>query len=164
MRSLWQDRDRLRSVELTPLGGGRFRVMVDEVALEVEAQSLGEGRMRLVTAEGATLAQVATTSARCFVRLGPLDFTLERVTGKARPRAARAPHGGLESPMPGLVTRVLVAVGDPVKKGQPLLAIEAMKMEHMIRAPRDGRVRAVHARAGEMVNGGVPLAEMDGSD
>jgi 3-methylcrotonyl-CoA carboxylase alpha subunit len=63
--------------------------------------------------------------------------------------------------MPGVVTRVLVAAGDAVTKGQPLLALEAMKMEHLIRAPRDGRIRSVAASVGEMVNGGVPLVEMD---
>ena len=63
--------------------------------------------------------------------------------------------------MPGVVTRVFVAAGDDVTKGQPLVALEAMKMEHVIRAPRDGRVRAVPARAGEMVGGGVALVELE---
>ena len=63
--------------------------------------------------------------------------------------------------MPGVVTRVMVAAGDTVRKGQPLLAIEAMKMEHLIRAPRDGRVKEVRASAGEMVNGGVALVELE---
>ena len=59
------------------------------------------------------------------------------------------------------MTRVLVKDGDAVEKGQPLLALEAMKMEHVIRAPAAGRVKRVNARAGEMVNGGVALVEMD---
>ncbi len=63
--------------------------------------------------------------------------------------------------MPGLVTRVMVTTGNPVKKGQPLVALEAMKMEHVIRSPRAGRVRSVTAKAGEMVNGGVPLVELE---
>ena len=68
---------------------------------------------------------------------------------------------GLEAPMPGVVTRVHVAAGETVKQGQPLVAIEAMKMEHVLRAPRDGRVRAVAARTGEMVSGGAPLVELE---
>ncbi len=160
MRSTWQDGDRVRAVDVTPLGGGRYRVVVDDVTLEVEAQPMGEGRLRLVTAEGAVVTQVTADDARCFVRLGHLDFVLERLSGSARARA-RGHGGGLESPMPGVVTRVMVAAGDEVKKGQPLLAIEAMKMEHLIRATRDGRVRELRARAGDMVNGGVPLVEME---
>jgi 3-methylcrotonyl-CoA carboxylase alpha subunit len=66
--------------------------------------------------------------------------------------------------MPGVVTRVHVAAGETVKQGQPLVAIEAMKMEHVLRAPRDGRVRAVAARPGEMVSGGVALVELEEAD
>ena len=43
----------------------------------------------------------------------------------------------------------MVTAGEIVKKGQPLLAIEAMKMEHLIRSPRDGKVRELHAKAGD---------------
>ena len=63
--------------------------------------------------------------------------------------------------MPGVVTRVMVQAGDTVEKGQPLLAIEAMKMEHVIRAPRAGRIVRIAAAAGEMVKGGVALVEME---
>jgi biotin carboxyl carrier protein len=64
--------------------------------------------------------------------------------------------------MPGLVARVMVAAGDAVTKGQPLVAVEAMKMEHLIRAPRDGKVKAVRAKAGEMTDTGIALVELDG--
>lgn len=148
-------------MDVTSLGGGRFRVVVDEVTLDLEVQPMGDGRMRLAGESDMALAQVTAADSRRFVRLGHLDFTLERVIGSARARSPRDAHGGLESPMPGVVTRVMVEAGDTVKKGQPLLAIEAMKMEHLIRAPRDGRVRVLCARAGEMVNGGVPLVEME---
>jgi len=164
MRSTWRDGERLRVVDVTSLGGGRFRVMVDDVALDLEVQRMGDGRFRLAGEEGTALAQVTVADGKRFVRLGHLDFVLERVAGGSRARSSRAPHGGLESPMPGVVTRVMVQAGDSVKKGQPLLAIEAMKMEHLIRAPRDGRVRTLRARAGDMVNGGVLLVEMEGGD
>ena len=63
--------------------------------------------------------------------------------------------------MPGVVTRVMVSAGDAVEPGQALVAIEAMKMEHLIRSPRKGKVRAVHARTGEMVAGGAALVELE---
>jgi biotin carboxyl carrier protein len=62
--------------------------------------------------------------------------------------------------MNGVVTRVLVEPDDEVTRGQPLVAVEAMKMEHLVRAPRDGRVRAVHASPGAMVQGGTTLVEL----
>ncbi len=65
--------------------------------------------------------------------------------------------GGLEAPMPGKVLSVAVAVGDSVEAGAVLLIVEAMKMEHAIRAPADGVVTEVHASAGDMVSPGTPL-------
>ena len=160
MRSQWRDGERRRTAEVTPLGGRRYRVRVDEGELELEVEP-GAGReLRLVSPDGTVRALVTSVSGRSFVRLGSLDFVLARDPDGAR-RTRTAAHGALESPMPGVVTRVMVAAGDAVKRGQPLVAVEAMKMEHLLRAPRDGRVAAVHARAGEMVNGGVTLVELD---
>ena len=56
--------------------------------------------------------------------------------------------------MPGAVRRVLVAAGDEVVAGQPLVVIEAMKMEHQIVAPADGTVAAVHVTPGQQVDTG----------
>jgi len=67
----------------------------------------------------------------------------------------------MEAPMPGVVTKVMVVVGDEVSKGQPLVALEAMKMEHLIRAPREGRVKKVAASPGQMVQAGAALVELD---
>ena len=79
--------------------------------------------------------------------------------------ASRATHrpaaGGLEAPMPGKVIAVKVAPGDTVNKGDELLVVEAMKMENAVRAPRDGRVKTVSARVGEMVSPGTVLVELE---
>jgi acetyl/propionyl-CoA carboxylase alpha subunit len=75
-------------------------------------------------------------------------------------KAARADLGALEAPMPGRVIAVRVAPGQRVDRGQELLVVEAMKMENALRAPRDGIVRAVHAKAGDMVAPGVALVEI----
>jgi biotin carboxyl carrier protein len=160
MKSVWKDGEAIREVELTPLGADRYRVRVDDAEFEVSATVGPDGRLRIGSESGETTAEVTATGARRFVRLGALEFVLDREASTRR-RGAAAAGGGLESPMPGVVTRVMVAAGDSVTKGQPLLALEAMKMEHLIRAPRDGRVRAIAAAVGEMVQGGLPLAELD---
>jgi propionyl-CoA carboxylase alpha chain len=66
--------------------------------------------------------------------------------------------GSLVAPMPGTVIRVGVAVGDEVKEGQPLLWLEAMKMEHTIAAPADGVVGELRVEAGQQVEVGAVLA------
>jgi 3-methylcrotonyl-CoA carboxylase alpha subunit len=63
----------------------------------------------------------------------------------------------LSPPMSATVVRILVKVGDRVSTGDVLVALEAMKMELSIRAPRDGVVSAVHCREGEMVQPGTVL-------
>ncbi|PYC83414.1 acetyl/propionyl-CoA carboxylase subunit alpha [Streptomyces tateyamensis] len=68
-----------------------------------------------------------------------------------RGAADAAHHGALTAPMPGTVTVVKTAVGDTVRRGQALLVLEAMKMEHVISAPHDGTVSELHAAAGGTV-------------
>lgn len=160
MRADFRDGERIRSVELTPEGAGTWRVSVDGDETLLSAAPLEGGRLRLVTSEGVTIAEVTMAGSRRFVRLGSLDFVFEREIGARRRGGAHA-GGGLEAPMPGVVTRVMAAEGDEVKKGQGLVALEAMKMEHLIRAPRDGKVKRVLARPGEMVQGGAALVELE---
>ena len=65
--------------------------------------------------------------------------------------------GNLISPMPGTIIEVMTAEGQQVSKGDTLLVLEAMKIEHTIVAPHDGTVQALHYRAGDMVEEGVEL-------
>ncbi|MEQ4722790.1 biotin carboxylase N-terminal domain-containing protein [Nonomuraea sp. B19D2] len=66
--------------------------------------------------------------------------------------------GSLLAPMPGSVLRVEVEAGDRVVKGQAVLVLEAMKMEHRIAAPSDGVVSGVHVEKGQQVDAGAVLA------
>jgi pyruvate carboxylase subunit B len=67
----------------------------------------------------------------------------------------------LVAPMPGLIVRVSVEPGDSVTAGQGLVVMEAMKMENELRAAGAGKVKAVHAVAGEAVNKGSLLVELE---
>ncbi len=74
--------------------------------------------------------------------------------------AAGAGEGRVTVSMPGRVVKVNVEVGEAVATGQPLLIIEAMKMENEVKAPRDGVVTAVNVAAGQSVEAGVVLVEI----
>lgn len=69
--------------------------------------------------------------------------------------------GGLTSPMPGKIFKIIKEVGSEVKKGEPILILEAMKMEHSIRSDKDGKVKKINYKTGELVQGGVTLAEVE---
>ncbi|MGM0124750.1 acetyl-CoA carboxylase biotin carboxyl carrier protein subunit [Enterococcus sp. AZ194] len=80
----------------------------------------------------------------------------------AAPEAAPAPKtqagaDAMPSPMPGTILKVLVAVGDTVQENQPLMILEAMKMENEIVAGAAGTVTGIHVTQGEMVNPGDSL-------
>ncbi|MBC8058190.1 MAG: acetyl-CoA carboxylase biotin carboxyl carrier protein subunit, partial [Rhizobiales bacterium] len=68
--------------------------------------------------------------------------------------------GGLAAPMPGKVIAFLARAGDLVVKGQPLAVMEAMKMEHTIAAPRDGRVAELLYAVGDQVSEGGELLRL----
>ena len=69
--------------------------------------------------------------------------------------------GEIEAPMPGKVTAVEVAAGDKVEKGQRLLTLEAMKMEHALTAPFDGTVAELSASPGQQVTEGTLLVKVE---
>lgn len=116
--------------------------------------------------------------ARSIVHAGTRWLHLEGETlavplggGAAPGRTAGRRSGGrgahkdtLEVPMPGAVTRVAVGEGEVVAAGQPIVVVEAMKMEHVIRAPHAGRVLALRVRQGEQVDAGAVVAELGPPD
>ena len=93
------------------------------------------------------------------VRLADERTRLMRLLGIDR--GARAMASELKAPMPGLVLKVLVQEGDTVKKDDPLLVLEAMKMENMIKSTGDGVVRKAHVRPGAAVEKGQVLLSFE---
>ena len=93
------------------------------------------------------------------------DCQLEDERERAANLAARAANKGgglLKAVMPGVVVELLVEIGDTVVEGQPLLILEAMKMQNEIGAPGDGVVKALHAAAGAAVGAGDKLVTLAG--
>jgi 3-methylcrotonyl-CoA carboxylase alpha subunit len=86
---------------------------------------------------------------------------VRRVDPIAEAEASHAQHGGLTAPMNGSIVRVLVEAGQAVDAGQALVVLEAMKMEHSIRAPHAGTVKALYCTEGELVSEGAALVELE---
>lgn len=87
--------------------------------------------------------------------------SIQRVDPIAEVEASHQHHGGLTAPMNGSIVRVLVEAGQQVEAGTTLVVLEAMKMEHSIRAPHAGTVKALYCCEGEMVSESTVLVELE---
>jgi 3-methylcrotonyl-CoA carboxylase alpha subunit len=90
------------------------------------------------------------------------EFTLD--TGERSADEAAAGDGAILSPMPGKIVSVAAKAGAKLKKGDPILVLEAMKMEHTLTAPFDGKLTELNAKAGAQVSEGVLLAKLEKSE
>ena len=129
-------RDREYKVQITPDGA-----IVDglETAIPAHAYAVADGDRRLVFLNGEVF-----------------EFEIAR---QGRRRSA-AHASSLSAPMPATVTRINIAAGDVVKKGDTLVVLEAMKMELPVRAPSDGIVDTVGCKVGELVQPGIALVTL----
>ena len=90
--------------------------------------------------------------------------TTFRVVPRFSVPGSEAPSGGLVAPMPGRVLEIRAAMGDTVTKGQTMLLLEAMKMEHHMTAPFDGTVTEVRVATGDQVDNGSVLLVINPTD
>ncbi|MGW3040913.1 ATP-binding protein [Kitasatospora sp. NPDC001159] len=137
-----------------------------EVELQLDAGPVHRARATLagerlhLTVDGLQTAFALATDTTPGLTAGPVTWL--GIEGDAWPlhaydpvvesaAGAAAHHGALTAPMPGTVTVVKTTAGETVRKGQPLLVLEAMKMEHVIAAPHDGVVAELRAAAGATV-------------
>ena len=144
--------------------GGRTRVYeAVRVAGNTRASSWsllpeGGGRQALVDVDGAAPDLTITVDNKSV----PIKLTSARakVAGRAAPPPKAGPSA-VQSPMPGKVVKVLVAVGDEVKSGQGVVVVEAMKMENELKSPKDGKVKAVAVKEGQAVEAGQSLVTLE---
>ena len=124
---------------------------------DVRLVSLRPDRVELEVAGIRRAFQVADYGGLVCVdsALGPVTLIPE---ARFADPAAHVAAGSLLAPMPGTVVRLAAAVGDEVAAGQPLLWLEAMKMEHLIAAPAAGIVAELPVTAGQQVEVGTTLA------
>ncbi len=143
-------------------GGSSWRIEVDGEASIVEVLSSG-GDLRAEIDGRYVEAGYATDGGGVLVSVGGEAYRLEK-PGLPDVDAAGAEGdagaASLVAPMPGTVVKVMVGEGDEVEEGQPLLVLEAMKMEQTVAAPYSGTVTSLPFAEGALVPGGSVLAEV----
>lgn len=127
-------------------------------SVRMEVERLGEGRVRLVDGERRIVATVRRAGEVTYVAIGGRTYEVRETTeNDAAEDAAHARSA--DSPMTGTLVKVSVEAGDAVEAGQELFVVEAMKMEYVVRAPREGRVARVHGSVGSSVDLGATVVE-----
>jgi 3-methylcrotonyl-CoA carboxylase alpha subunit len=127
------------------------------------AARIGDGVYRVVVNGRAHLAYVAGSGAEVWLHWDGQVFhrPFDDERADRQPRRAAGGHQSLSAPMPATVLKVLVAAGSVVHQGDPLVILEAMKMELPIRSAGEAVVKAVHCREGELVQSGAVLVELE---
>jgi biotin carboxyl carrier protein len=155
---------RTRHVTVEKAGDG-FAVTVDGRQWQVDAARIDANTLSLLvdTVSRKSYDVVATpdpATKQLTVYVGATAVPVARNgrrRGKKEGSAAGAGPQRLVAPMPGKVVRVLVGPGDLVRARQPLVVVEAMKMENELRAGRDGTIAEIHAKEGASVDAGALL-------
>jgi len=137
-------------------------LMTEDVRLKAGTTETGvvSGFSRTISREVTIAPDPASGQFAVHVEAAP---TLVSVNGRRRwGRGEDATQAGgpqrIVAPMPGKIVRVLVKAGEAVKARQPLVVIEAMKMENELRATGEGEVAELHAQEGQSVDAGMLLA------
>jgi biotin carboxyl carrier protein len=117
--------------------------------------------VRVADGVGQTTAETARSGDVVWVGIDGQAFEFHVADRERRPRgSATKGHESLTPPMAATVVRILVKTGDRVHAGDPLIVLEAMKMELPIRAGHEATVGAIHCREGELVQPEQPLIDL----
>jgi len=131
------------------LGKSRALVLIDGESHEVDVRSNGYDTHKTVFMKGIEIPVLIE------------DYNLAKLRKRAGMKSGVSVDKVLKAAMPGLVLDINVKIGDKVSKGQPLLVLEAMKMENIIKAQGEGTVKAIHIESKGSVEKGDKLLEFE---
>jgi len=163
----WKDGEREVAVIARRRRDGMLGLELPGGSLEARVQETTDGRLAIwlsgdtftaaavkrQTADGIDYTLFADGASRRLRLVDPLDVT--------QYEAVASGDASVRSPLPGKIIDLRVKAGDTVSKGQPLLVLEAMKMEHTLSAPTDGKIKSVRYAVGEQVAEGAELVEFE---
>jgi 3-methylcrotonyl-CoA carboxylase alpha subunit len=164
----WKDGEREVVVIARRLRGGGVRLELPEGAREARGERRDDGTLSIGLGQDTFVATVVRRTALD----GGIDYTLFMDGGSSRLRlvdpldvtqyeATASADAVVRAPLPGKIIDLRVKAGDTVSKGQALLVLEAMKMEHTLAAPADGTVKSLRYAVGEQVPEGAELVEFE---
>lgn len=142
--------------------GDGYIAVIDDKQCRVDEYRLEENLLVLRLDGTLYHVQYAVGKGTVHVAVGGEHYSFGSTKGSMSARGAAAENAdSVCSPMPGLVVKVPVKVGERVTAGQTLAIVEAMKMQNELASPRDGVVKQVHFREAEQVDALQPIVDLE---
>ncbi len=148
-------------VSIVGRGAARYVLEYGNETLEFEVIENSIDRVRLSLPEKVVTATAMRHGRAMTIDLGGRRFEFKVLDGSAGDEETETAADEVIAPMPGFIKLVATQAGAKLTKGDPLVVLEAMKMEHTLRAPRDGVVAAVFASPGDHVQNGAVLLSLE---
>ncbi len=148
------------AVELISHENSSVKVRIDGREVSAGIDPLPDGGAILSVGAGRMRTYAMRRGDSILIAIGPYQFELIALEGRSAHAARQFDSPEVVAPMPGKVLKVLVKEGDQVEAGQPLLVMEAMKMETTLSAEGRAIVGKVRVAAGQMVGHGDVLIEL----
>jgi 3-methylcrotonyl-CoA carboxylase alpha subunit len=142
------------------LGEGGTQAILDGISYQVVAERWQGEQLWLMVDQQSVTGQIAFFKDRLRVLYAGEPYCFKTISPEMIERGTEEAEGHLMAPMPGRVISVLVKPGEILEKATPLMILEAMKMEHTIRAPFAGKVATIFHAPGDYVSEGAELLEM----
>ena len=142
------------------LGNNRHEVITGETTVTIDGFAKRDDWIEATIDDHMVRARAILSSDKVAIFINDAEVTLARPDPIAGRMDVGSAGDTIAAPMPGLVKLVNVAAGDTVGKGQALIVMEAMKMEHTLTAPRDGTIAGVTAKPGDHVEEAAVLLEL----
>lgn len=151
--------DQTRTVAVERSGDGWVVTLDDGEPIRVTGAELASGEWALRIDGRRQVAGVNVDGARVDLQVGGRDWRAEVVDARkaALQLGAGGGEGAVSTQMPGVIVRTLVAEGDAVSEGDPVIVVEAMKMENEFKAPVSGTVERIAVQDGQAVEAGTTL-------
>lgn len=143
---------------------GSFKVTLGDHVFDVNASMMSKGLLSMIIDGRSVLAHTARSDDGRIICVGGISWVLGDARGEqdaTETGSRQTGDGMISTPMPGKIVEVHVKEGDVVEKEQPLLVLEAMKMQNDILSDVKGMVKRIHFKPGDQASFGEPLIEIE---
>jgi len=138
-----------------------YYVIYDNTEYKVEAEEIKPGYLKIKIGDRFIKSVITEGEKEKFVFVDGAVFKVKPIELTGVKKTKKKEDGDLSSPISGRVISIKTKVGISVKKGDVLMIIEAMKMEYLIRAPYDGKVKKINFKENDQIEIGQETADLE---